>query len=189
MVKTNKKTDTTSDKIFGGGKIFDGDNTLHALLLLLLSVLGNYVAGTLSCQVQNVLTNSMVAKSVVIFCLIYFTTTLTSTTIEHPGKTLIRASILWLSFMVITKMNIYFSSAIFILLMYIFVLSNFQSYYKKTKNKEQELLMKKYMKIGEKVFIGISCVGFISYFYKQYTEHNDFSFVKFILGVPKCKGH
>jgi hypothetical protein len=180
METTNDKMETTNDNIV------DEDNTIHALLLLLLAVMGNYVAETLSCQVQNVLTNSMVVKSVVIFCLIYFTMTLTSTTIVHPGKTLIQSVVLWISFMLITKMNIYFSSAVFVLLMYIFVLSNFKSYYKKTKNKEQELLMKKHIRMGKKVFIGISCVGFITYFYKQYTEHSDFSFLKFITGVPKC---
>ena len=164
-------------------------NTIHALLLLLLAVMGNYVAETLSCQVQNVLTNSMVAKSVVIFCLIYFTVTLTSETIVHPSKTLMQATVLWLSFIIITKMDIYFSTMIFILLMYIFILSNYESYYKQTKNKEMEMLMNKNIIIGKKVFIGVSCIGFITYFCKQYKEHPDFSFFKFIIGVPKCKGH
>jgi len=135
------------------------------------------------------LTNSMVAKSVVIFCLIYFTVTLTSETIVHPSKTLMQATVLWLSFIIITKMDIYFSTMIFILLMYIFILSNYESYYKQTKNKEMEMLMNKNIIIGKKVFMGVSCVGFISYFYKQYNEQPDFSFYKFIIGVPKCKGH
>jgi hypothetical protein len=161
-------------------------NTIHALLLLLLAVMGNYVAETLSCQVQNVLTTSMLAKNFVIFCLIYFTTTLTSKTMEHPGTTLKRSSILWLTFMVVTKTNIYFSTIIFMLLMCIFVLKNFENYYKKTKNKEKELLMIKSKGMGEKVFIGTTLVGFITYFYKQYKERKNFSFFKFIMGVSQC---
>jgi len=88
--------------------------------------------------------------------------------------------------MVVTKTNIYFSTIIFMLLMCIFVLTNFENYYKKTKNKEKELLMIKSRGMGEKVFIGTTLVGFITYFYKQYKERKNFSFFKFIMGVSQC---
>ena len=58
---------------------FIGDNYqvnniyTKGLLLLSLTVMGNFVAETLGCNTQKLLSKSRIAKLVVVFFLIYFT--------------------------------------------------------------------------------------------------------------------
>jgi len=166
---------------------------LHAykqsLFLMFLSIAGNFVAQTLSCGSQQVLTNSMFAKSVILFFLIYFTMDFSSTEVINPIVQLKRSLVLWVFLLFFTKMDIYFTGVSLFLLVSTYIMNNFVQYYKEEeeKNKDKIETMTKVMTALELVIIVLILVGFFKYFLKQQKDHKNFSFAKFMLGVKKCK--
>ena len=166
---------------------------LHAykqsLFLMFLSIAGNFVAQTLSCGSQQVLSNSMFAKSVILFFLIYFTMDFSSTEVIDPIVQLKRSLVLWVFLLFFTKMDIYFTGVSLFLLVSTYIMNNFVQYYKEEeeKNKDKIEMMTKVMTALELVIIVLILVGFVKYFIKQRKDHKNFSFTKFMLGVKKCK--
>ena len=166
---------------------------LHAykqsLFLMFLSIAGNFVAQTLSCGSQKVLSNNMLAKSVILFFLIYFTMDFSSTEVIDPIVQLKRSLVLWLFLLFFTKMDIYFTGVSLFLLVSTYIMNNFVQYYKEEeeKNKDKIETMTKVMTALELVIIVLILVGFVKYFIKQRKDHKNFSFVKFMLGIKKCK--
>jgi hypothetical protein len=160
----------------------------NALLLLLLAVMGNFVAETMGCQTQKLLQNNMIIKSLIIFSLIYYTTNFTSKTIEDPKIRLYHSFRLWIGFLLFTKMNSFFTIISLILIMIVYYLDNLIKY--ETKNNKNKKDTEKYLriqKILEKILIVFILIGFTLYFIKQYREHKKFSIVKFLFGVTKCQ--
>ena len=49
------------------------EDIMKAVMLILLAVSANFAGQTLSCEVQELLTNSMIYKQLLILFLIYFT--------------------------------------------------------------------------------------------------------------------
>ena len=64
--------------------LFDISRFSNGLILLCITVMGNYTAQTLGCQTQKLLTNNMFLKKFVIFMIIYFTLNLTNRNPIHP---------------------------------------------------------------------------------------------------------
>ena len=48
------------------------NNSILGVFLLLLAVSGNFIAETLGCKVQKLLTNNMYAKNIIIILITYF---------------------------------------------------------------------------------------------------------------------
>ena len=82
------------------------ESIIKALLLLVLSVSGNFLAETLGCQSQTLLDN-MFAKHVLILFMIYFTIDFTQgDEVVNPIVNLKRAIIVWVFFHLFTHLDI-----------------------------------------------------------------------------------
>lgn len=161
-------------------------NYVTGLFLLILSISGNFIAETLSCQMQKILTHNMIVKQLMILFMIYFTIDFTTSENVYPLHQLKGAFGIWLFFLMFTKMNIYFTITAFILLALLYVCKNFENYWKKKKNEKKLKYIVDKSKIIEKLMILTVLIGFISYFIKQHNDHKNFSFLKFILGKEHC---
>lgn len=190
------------NNIFNIDKVFSIDNPhivsiVKATLLLVLSISGNFLAETLSCQSQKWLEN-MFVKHVLILFMIYFTIDFTqeNSVKDSPLRNAGKAVIVWVLFHLFTHMDIVPTLVCVLILMTLFFISNQRSYLKKTKNLDARLLgMNQDKLLGETqkgLFIGLVLtilVGFTIYFLEKKVEYkSQFDILKFIFGVKKCSG-
>ena len=161
-------------------------NYTAGLFLIILAVAGNYIAETLSCQTRYVLAHNMLAKQILILCMIYFTINFTSDTVVEPVTQMKNAFYVWLFFLMFTKMNIYFTIAAFLLLATLYTLKNYKDYWKQEKNEKLYHYTDGISKMVEDTMLITVILGFVIYFIKQHREHKNFDYLKFILGKVNC---
>ena len=158
------------------------NNIVKGIFLLLLAVSGNFVAETLGCRTQQMLSNNMFAKHIIIFCLLYFTVGFTSgdKNPRHPSEILKMCGIIYVLFLLFTKMDMTFTTIVFALLAFSYVNHTFISYYEQKSPKDKTLI--EYIGI-----LGVILVGFGLYYIKQRNEHyKNWSNISFLFGVNKC---
>jgi len=159
------------------------------LLLLALTVMGNFVAETLGCSTQKLLSKSRVAKLSVVFFLIYFTINLTAGIdgiVSNPIHQLLAASVLWVAFIIFTKTTVIYKSIIFISLCLHYTLGNFNKYYEEKNINDYINLITVLDKSLLVIIVVTTIIGFISYVIKEKQEHKRFSWYKFFIGVDHC---
>ena len=158
-----------------------------SLFLLFLVVCGNYIGELLGCKTQQLLSENIYMKHIVLLCLIFFTINLISDKKGHPFDILKKTILLWLFYLILTKMNIEFTIVVLFLLFSLYVFDEYQNYLDESNeeyNKEEYEQNKIYLQY---LIVGIALIGFIMYFMKQKKEHSkNFDPFKFILGTSEC---
>ena len=173
---------------------------IDGLFLLLLAVSGNFIAETFGCQTQELLSESIMAKQIMTFFIIFFTISYSNSDTENPTTKLIKSSIVYIFFLLFTKMNIFPTVVVLFLLMGLYISNNYKKFFISTfnkKNKSNKNLVshqdkiKNITKIQKILIIGVTIVismGFFNYYKEKQIEYkNSFEFRKFIFGVVKCK--
>ena len=172
---------------------------IKATFLLTLSISGNFLAETLGCQSQKWLQN-MYVKHILILFMIYFTINFTQkkNTMVNPLINFVKAIVVWILFHLFTHMDILPTFFVIVLLMTVFVLSNYTIYLTEKMDRVSDEYKRNYIKqintiklIQEGAFIGsilIILLGFMLYYLEKHKEYKKrFSLLKFIFGVKKCK--
>ena len=166
---------------------FDFELNNKSLFLLFLVVSGNYIGELLGCKTQKLLSENIYMKHIVLLCLIYFTINLVGEKKKHPVNILKNTLILWLFYLVLTKMNLQFTIIVLCLLFSLYIWDEYQDYLDESKedyNKERYESIQLYLQYS---IIGFMLVGFVLYYIKQRKEHSkDFSNIKFLLGRSTC---
>ena len=166
-------------------------DTIKGIFLLVLAVSGNFIAETMGCKTQKLLTENMYAKHVIIYLLIYFALGHTSHENPHPLSLAKSSLIIWILFIIFTKMSLSFTIIVFLLLSINYVFNTYIDYLKDQNEKENENLIQNIENtLNNIVFLQIILViiGFSLYFKKQYNDHKkSWSTLKFIFGVNKCE--
>lgn len=166
---------------------------IKSIFLLLLAVSGNFVAETLSCKTRLYMSNHMVVKQLVVYMMIYFTLHFVDSDTPHPLEVAKKAVIIWLAFIMFTKMSPKYTLMGFIVLIVFFILTNFIDYEKSKDAKTKKVIDKIsfYEKGQELLFFLIICItvtGFISYMMDKHKEYGDeFDIVTFLMGKIECK--
>ena len=181
---------------------------IKALFLLLLSISGGFTSKTLGCGTQKAFQN-MTTKHIILFALIYFTLDISENPDEapiHPYEQFKKAVILYIGFILFTKMNLYFTMIAFGLLCISYVIGNYvknldwhvNNINKKQKRTQEEdktlsdyeLLKKQSSKYQEYInyaVSGVVIIGSLSYLLKKRKEYGSrFSYITFFQGVSKC---
>ena len=96
----------------------ESSDLLKGVFLLILAVAGNFVAETLGCKTRKLLTDNMYAKQVIILSIIYFAIDFTNDQAAAPKDTFINTIIIWIAFLMFTKMNEWFTITCFLLLVF-----------------------------------------------------------------------
>ena len=116
--------------------VLDDDLTsaIQGIFLLVLAVCGNYVAETLGCRTQQLLSSNMLAKHFIIFLILFFTINFSSGLAStgkpvSPTTNLGMAVGIYVLFILFTRMNLGFSIIVFILLALMYIISIYITYY------------------------------------------------------------
>ena len=167
----------------------DADNTIKGLFLLILAVAGNFVAETLGCKTQKLLSENMLAKHFVIILILYFAIDFTSEKLNTPFDTFKLALFIYTFFILFTKMNSQFTFLVLILLALIYVINGYIDYYKE--NDKNNPIIKKLEDVKKVLYVSIMgslLLGFGLYFIKQRRDYSkNWSTTKFLFGTRKCK--
>jgi hypothetical protein len=192
IVNTIKKTDLLKESL----GIIDG------VFLLFLAISGNFIAETLGCQTQELLSRNIIAKQCLTFFIIYFTIDYSGEDREAPTIKLTKASLVYVFLLLFTKMDIKPTIFVFIILFGIYISNSYKKYYnatfkeiKKSSKEETEKHNKQIEKISnlQQTLMGVAIVvilaGVFMYLKEKKIEFKDsFELKKFIFGVVKCKG-
>lgn len=164
-------------------------NLSDGFFLLLLVVAGNFIAETLGCETQYYFSNNIYLKQLILFSLIYFTINFTSNTTPSPLESLKKTGLLWLFFLLFTKMSIRFTFVVLILLILTFVFEHQKKYIEATKKDNNEInQINNIQKILIIIILIITLIGFFRYYREKKLEYKGrFHFLKFISGVKRCK--
>ena len=163
---------------------------IKGVYLLILAVMGNFLAETLGCKTQKLLSNNMFIKQLLIIVMIYFAISFDSSSNEIPSKRIGQSFLIWILFILFTKMNLPFTYVAFILLTVAYIVNDYINYYKSEDPKKNAELIENYKNIFHnliKVIVVIIIAGSSIYSFKQYNDHkSNFSLFKFVFGVLKC---
>jgi len=170
----------------------DTINLITGIFLLILAVSGNFIAETLGCKTQKLLSENMFAKNIIIILIIYFALGVTENENNNrPDHLMITSIQIWIFFLIFNKMSLPFTIMSFFLIASLLIAKNYTDYYIKLDEKKHQEKIITLQKTATNIFmlnIVVVAVGFILYFRKQYSEYyDDFSMVSFIFGKTTCK--
>lgn len=170
---------------------------IHAItkgvFLLILAVSGNFVAETLGCNTHELLKTNMFAKHLLVFMILYFTISFTShEEAPDPKKNFIGATIVYGFFIMFTRMRLYITITAFFILMILYLLSEFITYYTSHPGKVPPNRMVILTDIQKTLYFLLPVIvlyGFSMYMYDQYRVNgkNKSKWLNLIFGVPRCK--
>ena len=168
----------------------DYKDIVKAVFFLVLAIIGGWVGNTLGCTTQKLMINSMLAKHIVLFMIIYFAMDISNKDKKSPLMILKASVSIYVLFILFTKMNIYSTVVVFVLLAVIYIINTQISYLEKNNGSEQDI--QKYANINAmlyKVVPLIIIVSFGAYFMKQREDYKkNWDTMKFIFGNVTCKG-
>jgi hypothetical protein len=163
------------------------DNQIKGLFLLILAVSGEFISETLGCKTQKLLRDNMIIKNIFIIFVLFFAISYTETEVINPLVNFKKSLIIWVFYVLFTRMTLSFTLIAFLILFIIYLIGLYEVYYTKNKiNKDKLEIMKKVKPILINLLMGILIVGFVFYLNKQYREKKNFSLNKFIFGVRQC---
>jgi hypothetical protein len=160
-------------------------NIIKGIFLIILAEYGSFVAETVGCGTQKFLSENVLAKQFIIIMIIYFSINFTSDTNVNPTINIIKALVVWCGFLMFNKMDLTFTIVAFLLLVAVYVIDNYNQYYKIQKKNTDNL-----DKIEQVIFIVIAVItvlGFSIYLSNKYVEYKDvWSNIDFIFGKNIC---
>ena len=160
-------------------------NIIKGIFLIILAEYGNFVADTVGCNTQKFLSENILAKQFIIIMIIYFSINFTSDTDVNPTINIIKALLVWCGFLMFNKMNLTFTITAFVLLVIVYIIDNYNQYYKIQKKNTDKL-----DKIQQYIYMLIAVLiisGFLIYLSKKYVEYKDvWSNIDFIFGKNSC---
>lgn len=178
-------------------------NIIDGIFLLFLAISGNFLAETMGCQMQKLLTNNMIAKQIAMFLLIFFTMDFSDSTLESPSVKFKKTVFVYILFLLLSKMDLKMTIFAIILLAILYISHIYKKYYEaiisennpnNIKKSEKEEYAKSITTISnlQKILMtltgGVILVGFFIYLIEKKQEHKkSFNLIKFIFGVKKCK--
>ena len=111
---------------------------IDGLFLLLLAVSGNFIAETLGCQTQELLSESIMAKQLMTFFIVFFTISYSNNDAENPASKLIKAGLVYIFFLLFTKMNLTPTIIVLMLLIGVYIANNYKKYYEALYHKNKK---------------------------------------------------
>ena len=167
---------------------FDNTTNLYGILLLFITLSANFVAQTFSCRLKQFLENNQISKHIILLLTINFLININNSENVNPIDKLKSSFLIWIGFLIFSKINLYYIFVIFVLLLILYVMHDFKNYYKSKNTINQDIINKFniYANIITITMFIILFVGFIKYLIKQKKDHKNFDYIKFFLGTTKC---
>lgn len=164
---------------------------IQGIFLLIVAVSGNFVAETMGCQTQKILSENMYVKNAVIILIVYFSLGFASS--EHnasPINILKQSLLIWSFFLMFNKMEIFFSAMVVAMLIVLLICKDYITYYEKDDKDKHMKTINTLSQTMDYLFYSVmitTIVGFGMYFKKQRSDYfSTFSYSTFLFGSPKC---
>ena len=148
------------------------------IFLLLMAIMGNYVAKTLGCRLQDILTKNVFAKQLLIFFIIYFAIDFTdgeSVDQLSPMDNIQISGIIWIIFTIFNKMTINTTMMALLLLGVLYISHSYIDYWKIVEpgtHINEISMLSKVNNILSLVLITVIIIGFV-WFSIQNKKHID----------------
>jgi len=168
-------------------KNLNDNSYLPAVFLLIITISGNFLAETFSCSIRQLLENNYIAKNILLFFLIFFTSSINANSHESPLVKLRKAFIIYIFFIMFSKMNLFFTIIGFAILCCIYISNDYYNFltFKKEKIDHNYDNFQDILRISLIIW---TLVGFIVYFLKQKRDHkNNFNLLTFFIGKKFCQ--
>ncbi|QKF94297.1 hypothetical protein QKU48_gp0839 [Fadolivirus algeromassiliense] len=161
------------------------NNSAKSLFVLYLMISSNYLGNLFGCRIQEALNTNMALKHLLGFLTLYFFVSLVDTTKYSPMLKLLFSFVIYLCFMMSTKMNSKTWIAFISVLGGVYILFTVRDSITDTKMQEYISYLQLVLVISA---IIILLLGFVYYLGEKKIEYkDDFSFTKFFLGTQSCK--
>lgn len=149
-------------------------------LLLYVGIAGNFIAETLGCKTQRMLTESMLAKHFVVLTVIFFTL---GTFSEYSTLDCILYScVTWVIFVMLTKQNPTYTVLLLSMMGMIYALTRERDMDDSESGDYDTLIVSMVVLFGV-----VLSAGFFTYYNKQLLEKGDeFDWKKFMFGKHTC---
>jgi len=158
---------------------------LSALLLLVLTVMSDFISKTVNKDTQKILVNNLLARNIVLYMLIFFTLDFTSIT-TNPTQRIIDSAYIWFIFVLFNQMDYRYTIFSLISLSIIYLIDSYVQYYTKfdcpdecQRNIQKAQRLKKYGII----FLCITIIiGFIVNAQARYSKNKNISMKTIFFG-------
>lgn len=189
LLDFEKKNNSNSsiEKIFNPIINLNDNTYLPSVFFLILTISGNFLAETFSCSTRKLLSKNFLAKHILLFSVIYFTSSINSKDKTNPLDKLKQAFIIYLFFTMFSKMNLFFTIVGFGILTSIYVSSDYVNYMLNNKKQINPLIpnLKNLLRIGLLIW---TIVGFIFYIISKNNKYKDkFSLYNLFFSEKYCK--
>lgn len=121
----------TSEEVIDRRPSFAPDITseMKSILLIILSVSGNFVGETLGCSTRQIISDRMHIKHLIVFFLIYFTINFSSDTMPDPYESFKTTIKIWLGYILFTSQTPTTLAISFLLFVCTYVTDNYVQFY------------------------------------------------------------
>jgi hypothetical protein len=140
---------------------------ISGIFLLFSLVLSNYIDSTLGKRVNKIIQNNYAAKLAIVYILIYFTINFTSSDNNHIIEHFQNTTMIFILYILFTKINLYISLFLFGLFILNFIINKHIEYLEKLKKNTQDYEI--YSNNNTKIIIIITISAFI---YEIYDKDN-----------------
>lgn len=165
------------------------DSIINSLLLLFLSLSGNFLGSTMSCQFQYHVTNNVLLKHILLIFIIFFTLNFIDTGNNHPLYSSLATSIVvWILYVLFTKQTFLFTIVSLVLIMVIYVNYTIIQYNHKHNKDLQTVDFHNILQdIAYPMLVGTIILGNIVYLARKYKQYgSQFSLVTYYMGTTTC---
>ena len=168
------------------------------IFIFYLIISGNFIGNLLSCKTQKLFTENIIVRHILGFATLYFFVVFVDPDSEsvNPTNKIMIALVLYLLFVVSTRCYYPFVFIIICILLLIYIIEQYKTYYNKDENKSKlgknGLLALKIANNSTMPLITLNLIllviGFVNYLGRKSVEYKPvWSWSKFWTGVVECK--
>lgn len=155
------------------------------LFILSFSILTNFLGDALGCKIQNLFSNNMLLKYVIIFFVIYSSMSLLDKN-TTPGEHFVKSLYIMILFLLFTKNTLRMTGIIGICMILLFIIEDYKNYYNKQNDKENEKKFNKLSSYIKYIILILIIYGHIVYLVKKANKFKgEFDLFKLYKGT-KC---
>ena len=149
------------------------EDIINGIFLLLSIILANSTSPTLGKRITNLINKNYYVRLIILYVLIFFTINFTSTDKDHITDHIKNTSILFVIYLMVSKINIYLSILIFLLILLNYAVNSHILYLEENKKPNIEEY-KKYSDYITLLIITITITGFL---YKIYHKSQKLNYI------------
>lgn len=149
------------------------EDIINGIFLLLSIILANSTSPTLGKRITNLINKNYYVRLIILYVLIFFTINFTSSDRDHIKEHIKNTSILFVIYLMVSKINIYLSILIFLLILLNYAVNSHILYLEENKKPNVEEY-KKYSDYITLIIISITITGFL---YKIYHKSQKLKYI------------